>query len=158
MLLLKSPASTTRNSTLSDFSLPAVSTANPLKLISPATGITLYDTNEYETNHSFRPSNTFSHGTRRPAHPRRRKGFNRMITIENIKGKSNPSRHLVRRDGCPIGLLEKFRNTSMDTHPWKAFFYSSLPPAAITEYLGAFYRWQGGKRAAIQSIITRATT
>lgn len=81
-----------------------------------------------------------------------------MITIENIKGQNNPSRHLVRRDGVAIGLLERYRNTSTDTHPWKAFFYIVPPgPKVQTEYLGAFYQPQGGKRAAIQAILKRAT-
>lgn len=65
---------------------------------------------------------------------------------------------LVIRDGKAIGLLEKYRNTASETHPWKAFFYSVPPgPNVKTEYLGAFYAAQGGKRAAIQAIIKQAT-
>lgn len=80
-----------------------------------------------------------------------------MITIENVKGQRNPARVLVRRDGVTIGLLEKYRNIAGETHPWKAFFYITPPgPKVEVEYLGAFYT--GGKRAAIQSIIQRATT
>lgn len=81
-----------------------------------------------------------------------------MITFENVKASSNPQRVLVRLDGRAIGLLEKHRNTASDTHPWKAFFYVQPPgPTTQTEYLGAHYRGAGGKRAAIQAIIQRAT-
>lgn len=82
-----------------------------------------------------------------------------MISIRNIAGKE-PVRQLVTRNGRAIGLLEKYRNTASETHPWKAFWYLVLPGSgrhAETEYLGAFYRAEGGKRAALQAIIKRAT-
>lgn len=82
-----------------------------------------------------------------------------MISIRNILLiKGSPARQLVTRDGVAIGLLEKFRNTASETHPWKAFFYVVPPgPKVQIAYLGAFYRAEGGKRAAIQAIIKRAT-
>lgn len=82
-----------------------------------------------------------------------------MVLIRNIpRTKGDPMRQLVTRNSRAIGLLEKFRNTASETHPWKAFFYVAPPgPKAELKYLGAFYRTEGGKRSAIQAIIKRAT-
>lgn len=102
-----------------------------------------------------------AHVARRPAHTFFRKGIGCMITIENIKSQSGTrhSRVLIRRNGVSIGRVEKLRNTATESHPWKAFFYITPPgPKVQTEYLGAFYTDQGGKRDAIQAIIKRATT
>lgn len=68
---------------------------------------------------------------------------------------SSPSVYLVRLDGRVVGLLEKFRNTRQDTHPWKAFG----PRNGSTQnlLLGVFYQEDGGRKAALEAIIRAAT-
>jgi hypothetical protein len=56
---------------------------------------------------------------------------------------------LVHEDGKIVGMLEKYRDTRTETHPWKAF--SGYGLTAL--YLGAFYQKDGGKKSAIEAIV-----
>jgi len=57
--------------------------------------------------------------------------------------------YLVRNEnGLIIGMLEKYRNTRTETHPWKAF--QSF--GAQREFLGAFYAADGGQKTALAKI------
>lgn len=90
--------------------------------------------------------------------------MNNTITLEQIKKPTTQSAGLwlVKRNSnkAIIGMLEKYRNTRTDTHPWKAF--KGCGPTA--HYLGAFYdtgsvpddgdTQYGGKQAAIDAITT----
>jgi len=51
--------------------------------------------------------------------------------------------YLVITDGKEIGLLEKYKNTKTETHPWKAF----LGVGENAQYLGAIYGPAGKQRA-----------
>ena len=50
-----------------------------------------------------------------------------MATVTKVKkaGPSISSMWLVTVDGVRVGLVEKFHNSRTDTHPFKAFRYSS---------------------------------
>lgn len=81
------------------------------------------------------------------------------ITIECKRKAVNkmPSLHLVKFGGVEdehiIGLLEKYNNTRTEQHPWKAF----LGWGMNTTYLGSFYPNEGGRKAALQAILDRAS-
>lgn len=69
--------------------------------------------------------------------------------IESAMGRYAPDRYLVMRPGGAIvGMLEKYKNTRTEIHPWKAF----LGVGGGQTFLGAFYADAGGKRAAIAAI------
>lgn len=40
-----------------------------------------------------------------------------------IKSYASETRHLIARDGVPVGLLTKLPNTRTDENPWKLFLY-----------------------------------
>jgi hypothetical protein len=63
----------------------------------------------------------------------------------NIK---NPSRFVVMENGKEIGLIEKYRDTRTETHPYKAFQGIGM---ACT-FIRSFYPAEGGKDAAIAAI------
>ncbi len=60
--------------------------------------------------------------------------------------------YLVKVDGEIIGLLEKWKNTRTDKHPWKAF----KGHGAACTFLKAFYPEEGGKDAAILAVVHAA--
>lgn len=58
----------------------------------------------------------------------------------------------ARPDSRPLGFLEKYADTRDEVHPWKA--YAFVPGVRDkSTYLGAFYKGDGGKDAAIQAIL-----
>jgi hypothetical protein len=67
---------------------------------------------------------------------------------------------LVRMNGNIVGMLERFKGTRTEVHPWKA--YRGYGPSA--KYIGGFYEdgsvrddgmtLFGGKAAAIDAIIS----
>lgn len=61
---------------------------------------------------------------------------------------SMPARYVVKVDGVEVGLVEKYKTTRTEIHPWKAF-------AGIgnTRFLKAFYAPDGGKAAAIRAVV-----
>lgn len=75
-----------------------------------------------------------------------------MITVEQVekaKGKS-PALYLVKDSaGVVLGMLEKYRNTRTDTHPWKA--YRGVGRDA--NFIGAYYPADGGKKAALAAVV-----
>ena len=78
------------------------------------------------------------------------------ITLENVttptQKRSGLTVTLVKSDGNPIGLLEKYRNTRTDKHPWKAF----KGIGKECTFLKSFYPEEGGKDAAILAIVHEA--
>lgn len=86
-----------------------------------------------------------------------------MLTVKNVRKavKGSTALYVVYLGADPIGLLERYRNTARETHPWKA--YGETGAKAV--YLGAFYddgsvipldrdMLFGGRKAAIQAIQT----
>lgn len=83
------------------------------------------------------------------------------MTIEQIRKPTTKSTGLwlVKVDGRIVGMLERFKNSRTDTHPWKAFKGHGFD----AKYLGAFYVdgevpddgdiQFGGKDAAIRAIL-----
>lgn len=77
------------------------------------------------------------------------------IKLEQIKPASaqgTAAVYLVRRahSGAVVGMLEKFRDTRTDTHPWKAF----AGYGEGRKFIGPFYKEDGGKEAAIAAVAT----
>ncbi len=71
-----------------------------------------------------------------------------MITLEKLLDRyKNPAIYLVRVNGSVVGMLEKWRNTKTDTHPWKAFAGYGFD----SKFVGAYYG-RTGKQQAIDSI------
>ena len=75
------------------------------------------------------------------------------MKIETVRkaSKGSPALHLLKNEeGVIIGMLEKYRNTRTEQHPWKAF----LGVGERTAYLGAFYNLTNfdGKQEAINLI------
>lgn len=62
--------------------------------------------------------------------------------------------YLVKSDATVIGFISKRPDTRDETHPWKAFAPSWKPGvgAIVGEMLGAFYKRDGGKQAAIGAL------
>jgi hypothetical protein len=80
-----------------------------------------------------------------------KKVFGNKVRIEWVGSKAtgHPDVYIVRNEnGLIIGMLEKYRNTRTETHPWKAF--QSF--GAQREFLGAFYAADGGQKAALAKI------
>jgi hypothetical protein len=79
-----------------------------------------------------------------------------MLKVEQVEkaGKRRPALYLVKDGERIVGLLEKYRNTRTDTHPWKAF----SGHGTSRRYIGAFYDQDfpgvvtGGKPAALEAI------
>jgi hypothetical protein len=62
--------------------------------------------------------------------------FERTVIKQTRKARTGvPAQYLIVTDGEDLGLLEKFRNTRADIHPWKAFHGIG----GACRYLGAFY-------------------
>jgi hypothetical protein len=62
-------------------------------------------------------------------------------------GGGTPALYLVRDSaGDIVGLVEKFKNTRTDKHPWKAYLGFGMD----AKFLGAFY--DGGCSAAVNAI------
>ena len=79
-----------------------------------------------------------------------------FILASNIEcidkgGAGRASVYLVKKgpggDEMIVGMLEKYRNTRTETHPWKAF----AGHGATRSYLGAFYG-PTGREDAIHAI------
>lgn len=73
------------------------------------------------------------------------------MKITKIPESSNKQYNLysVEVNGTIIGLLEKYKDTRTDKHPWKAFKGIGKNCA----FLKAFYPEEGGKEAAIKEIL-----
>ena len=71
---------------------------------------------------------------------------------------SKVSWYLVKRDGVVVGLLEKWRDTRTETHPWKAWGLvpKSAPVATPNPFHGAFYKADGYKTAAVNAVLANA--
>lgn len=78
---------------------------------------------------------------------------NRNVTEELVRkgGRGSYSLYLIRVNGRAVGLLEKYPNTRTETHPWKAFLGVGLK----ADYQGAFYAEDGGKKAALDAILSK---
>ena len=66
-----------------------------------------------------------------------------MLTTELYRQasyKGTSTLYLVKRDGVVVGLIEKYRNTRTEHHPWKALFKTHVGPCGPEyDYLGGFY-------------------
>jgi hypothetical protein len=74
-----------------------------------------------------------------------------VITVKQVKkaaGRNRPALYLVFRGADVIGMLEKYRDTRSERHPWKAFWGTGEK----VSYLGAFYPEDGGRAAALARI------
>jgi hypothetical protein len=75
-----------------------------------------------------------------------------MITLERVetaKGRNQRDVFVVRRDGAPIGLISKFRDTRTEKCPWQAVKGVGFE----TTFLGSFYRKDGYKAAALAAVV-----
>lgn len=74
-------------------------------------------------------------------------------TIYKAARNGSPALYLVfLPDGKEaIGMLEKYRDTRTDKHPWKAFAGFGMSRT----FLGSFYPNEGGKAAALLAIEER---
>ena len=66
-----------------------------------------------------------------------------IATVLISRTGENPERWVVRRNGNDIGLLEKYKDTKDETHPWKAFRGIGM----ACRYEGAFYGKDGREQA-----------
>jgi hypothetical protein len=55
------------------------------------------------------------------------------LTTRSIKPYASEKRHLILREGVPVGLLSKLPNTRTEEHPWKLFLYVGEFVPAETE-------------------------
>ena len=76
--------------------------------------------------------------------------FERVV-LEQVKKASSgsPAMFVVKLDGAEIGLLEKYRDTRTDKHPWKAF--AGIGHAA--RFLGAWYEGAAGRIRARNAVL-----
>lgn len=79
------------------------------------------------------------------------------IEIHEKAREGSPAIYLVKEGGTVIGMLEKYRDTRTEHHPWKAY----LGYGASRRHLGAFYQsragWpgnDGGRDVAINAIFS----
>jgi hypothetical protein len=72
-----------------------------------------------------------------------------MLTTKEIRPatQGRAALHVVLEGDREVGLLEKYKNTKTETHPWKAF--KGIGEAC--QYLGAFYG-RSGKADALAAI------
>jgi hypothetical protein len=62
---------------------------------------------------------------------------------------------LVKADGRVVGMIEKYRNTRTEIHPWKAFSGVGM----TAQYIGAFYPEDqrfSARSSAIQAVLAAA--
>ncbi len=71
------------------------------------------------------------------------------VTIERVKDSKAPAQYVVLANGLAVGLLEKYRDTRTDKHPWKAF----RGVGHKCQFLQAFYPQDGGKGAAVARVL-----
>ena len=72
------------------------------------------------------------------------------IELEKISSSPHLARFLVKDErGLPFGLIEKFKDDKFTTNPWKAFQGIGMS----CKYIGAFYREDGYKDAAIKAVV-----
>jgi hypothetical protein len=72
-----------------------------------------------------------------------------MLTFEKVPQRHSPAVYLAKCEDKVVGMLEKYKNTRTDTHPWKAYKGSG----AERVYLGVFYG-KTGYKDAVKAIMT----
>ena len=77
------------------------------------------------------------------------------IVLEQVRKATSgrAAQYLVKQDGLVLGLLEKYRDTRIEQHPWKAF----RGVGVACTYLRSFFPNEGGKQAAITAIVQAST-
>lgn len=70
-----------------------------------------------------------------------------MTRIQKVDSFGSFARYLVLVDGTQVGMLEKGADSKYAKQPWKAF-------DASNKMVGAFWKEQGGKEAAISAVLS----
>ncbi len=70
-------------------------------------------------------------------------------TITKVETKAGNTTYTVSINGRVVGLLTKYADTKTTTNPWKA--YKGMGAAATM--IGAFFKADGGKEAAVAAIL-----
>lgn len=73
------------------------------------------------------------------------------LVLVPVETRSRTKMFRVDRGDRQLGFIEKMPQDRCTITPWKAF----LGIGMHTEYLGAFYKQDGGKGAAINAILSR---
>lgn len=71
----------------------------------------------------------------------------KTVKVREAKGRES-ALYVVTDGGREVGLLEKYRNTRTDSHPWKAFAGIGVG----SRFIGAFYPEDGGRDAALAAV------
>lgn len=78
----------------------------------------------------------------------------KVTQVRKAKEKEMSAQYIVELHGRLVGVLEKYRNTRTETHPWKAFG----PPKTVPEpndFYGAFFG-ANGKARALETVLGQA--